>query len=292
MPKRSEKPIEERDYGHFYFILSGLLALTTFWAIIDMISFRAPWQRYQSEFNNLEYNTVHEQLNQAQQELNQKNGDTLKNLQEQLRETKKNLEGQAYEDLLFDIESADLALEDAMQKYRFAKSEFDALWYEYKHAEHQGKPDKAQAMRPKIDALNKEVEKLKGEWDEAETKKADLETRLARYSAKEDSLRKKIENLKAPIRDIETKLQLIDDRKIKIEQFVLADFVRGNFESFLDQVDRCTSCHVNVDKGGYEEYPLLYQTHPDRDELLKIHPINRFGCVPCHEGQGPALQSP
>ena len=37
---------------------------------------------------------------------------------------------------------------------------------------------------------------------------------------------------------------------------------------------------------GYQ--PVL-QTHPHRDVLLAKHPVDRFGCTPCHGGQGQAL---
>ena len=73
MPKRSETPIEEREYGFFYLILAGLLALSTFCAILDMISVRAPWQRYQKQLNKIEYNNVNEQRKNAQQEFDSKN---------------------------------------------------------------------------------------------------------------------------------------------------------------------------------------------------------------------------
>jgi len=291
LPKRSETPVEEREYGHLYLILAGLLALTTFWAIVDMISLRAPWQRYQKQLNETEYERVAAQLASVNDEIKQKSGDRLANLEEQLRQAAADLKGDAYEDLRNDINSADFAMEKAMQKYRFEKSEYDALWYEYKHAEHSGHSDKAQKMRATLDDSDQNVKNLKVEWDDAEAKKAELASRLARYSSRVDSLRNEIEKIQAPIVDLQTKLQLIDDRKIAIQQVVLPSFVSGNFENPLDQVDRCTSCHVNTDKGGYDDYDAPFQTHPKREVFLKKHPINRFGCVPCHEGQGPALQS-
>ena len=36
-------------------------------------------------------------------------------------------------------------------------------------------------------------------------------------------------------------------------------------------------------------YRSVLQTHPERDVLLGKHPIDRFGCTPCHGGQGQAL---
>ena len=37
---------------------------------------------------------------------------------------------------------------------------------------------------------------------------------------------------------------------------------------------------------GYDD---VLQTHPERDVLLAKHPVERFGCTPCHGGQGHGL---
>ena len=37
------------------------------------------------------------------------------------------------------------------------------------------------------------------------------------------------------------------------------------------------------------DYPRELRTHPDRDVLLGKHPLERFGCTPCHGGQGYGL---
>ena len=292
MPKRSETPLEERNYSTIFLILSALLAITTFWAIWDMIRTRAPWQRYQMELNAQERANVEADLQIAQEEFDSQHLERYDALKTDLAEAKANLEGEAYQQIQSELEIADFAIEDAMQDYRFAKSEFDALWYEYKHAEHEGHTTEAENLRPKVDKLNAEVDELKTGWDEAEQKKDEIENRLASYRANVDELQADLDKLDAPINSIKDKIFRIDDRKIKIEQFVLADFVKGNFQSLLDQVDRCTSCHVNSDKGGYDDYEIPFKTHPKRDILLKIHPISQFGCTPCHEGQGTALRLP
>ena len=36
-------------------------------------------------------------------------------------------------------------------------------------------------------------------------------------------------------------------------------------------------------------YDTVLRTHPHRDVLLAKHPVERFGCTPCHGGQGQAL---
>ncbi len=292
MPKRSETPLEERRYGHFFLLLAGLLALSTFWAIWDMLRERAPWQRYQMEINSLEYANTEAELTAEQEKFERRYAAKLETLQQQLTEAESKLIGEDYQSITAEVQQVDLKIEKAMQVYRFAKSEYDALWYEYKHAEHTGHTDEMESLRPKIDNLQTEITALKQAWDDAEAEKDAIEEREAGFRQEITQLQEQIAKLNKPMDELETKLGNISDRKIKIEQFVMAGFVKGNFQSYLDQVDRCTSCHVNEDKGGFDEYNIPFKTHPNREVLIKNHPINQFGCSPCHEGQGEAIMLP
>src|SRR5207249_1002290 len=58
------------------------------------------------------------------------------------------------------------------------------------------------------------------------------------------------------------------------------------------RVDRCMSCHAGINKPGFEDQPNPWKTHPRRELLLAKHPPEKFGCTPCHGGQGPAVNSP
>ena len=69
-------------------------------------------------------------------------------------------------------------------------------------------------------------------------------------------------------------------------------------------VDRCQSCHVGTDQklvpsqlvltkadlGMAKSNDAPFSSHPD-PELLKIHPLEKFGCSPCHGGNGRAIDS-
>ncbi len=50
--------------------------------------------------------------------------------------------------------------------------------------------------------------------------------------------------------------------------------------------DRCTTCHRGIDNPLFQDAAQPFRTHPG--DLLKQHDVNRFGCTPCHQGQGPA----
>ncbi len=53
----------------------------------------------------------------------------------------------------------------------------------------------------------------------------------------------------------------------------------------LDVTDRCITCHQGVTWKGLEEEYIPYSSH-SRPELMRIHPVSKFGCTYCHGGQG------
>ncbi|MGC1107852.1 MAG: hypothetical protein WA876_15080 [Candidatus Acidiferrales bacterium] len=68
--------------------------------------------------------------------------------------------------------------------------------------------------------------------------------------------------------------------------------------------DRCQSCHVGMepkyvpatmtltraDLGLQKSHDAPFTSHPDQ-ELFKWHPLDQFGCSPCHGGNGRALDT-
>jgi mono/diheme cytochrome c family protein len=54
----------------------------------------------------------------------------------------------------------------------------------------------------------------------------------------------------------------------------------------LKAVDRCVSCHNGIDDPRMTDVPVPHAVHPG--EIFKNHPVDRFGCTVCHQGQGPA----
>jgi cytochrome c2 len=54
----------------------------------------------------------------------------------------------------------------------------------------------------------------------------------------------------------------------------------------LDRVDRCGTCHLGIDDPSFADAPQPFSSHSGT--WLATHPIDRFGCTPCHDGQGQA----
>jgi mono/diheme cytochrome c family protein len=294
MPKRSETPLEERNYSHIYFFLSAALALTTFWAVLDMIRLRAPWQEEQRKFNRLEVDSLRAKLTAAEGKFAAENVETYKQLEARLAEARAQLHSAEYQQAQQDSAKADLEAYKARQQYRFTKSEADAEYYLFKEAEyHQGKESGEYKERgKKVDALNAKAAEWKVKWDEAEAQKAAAVKRLAEMRRSVTDTESEMKTMRAEIDNLRELITRVEDRPIKIKQVVMRDFVKGNFNAFLNNVDRCESCHPAVTRKGFEQFgPKHFRTHPSLDTLLAIHPIEKFGCSPCHEGQGSALQS-
>ncbi len=90
-------------------------------------------------------------------------------------------------------------------------------------------------------------------------------------------------------------VQRLKHAKVKVgsESLVIDGFDAEADEYTLKENGTLTFSDVDVFgevEISYETgYRSVLQTHPHRDVLLAKHPIDRFGCIPCHGGQGQAL---
>jgi cytochrome c2 len=57
----------------------------------------------------------------------------------------------------------------------------------------------------------------------------------------------------------------------------------------LGRADRCVTCHQATSWKGFETADEPFRTH--RADLLRSHPVERFGCTSCHGGQGWAVDA-
>ena len=90
---------------------------------------------------------------------------------------------------------------------------------------------------------------------------------------------------------------LMHPRVKKGSETVLIDGDEAEPEDYeLDEKGLMTFKNEDVVEFGAEievsyetDYDTVLRTHPHREVLLGKHPVKRFGCVPCHGGQGQAL---
>jgi cytochrome c551/c552 len=105
--------------------------------------------------------------------------------------------------------------------------------------------------------------------------------------------------------DMQGLLTAVNGMDVKLKQInVNPPGTQINYVGGVGLVDRCQSCHVatdpllvpavmtltKADLGVAKDKDAPFTSHPDPD-LLKFHPQEKFGCSPCHGGNGRALDS-
>jgi len=56
----------------------------------------------------------------------------------------------------------------------------------------------------------------------------------------------------------------------------------------LDRIDRCVTCHISIDDPTQVQAKQPLRAHSGA--ILTHHPVDKFGCTVCHDGQGRAIE--
>jgi mono/diheme cytochrome c family protein len=311
---RRDTPLddEKRSYGAIWLVLSLLLLVSGLWAIADDNFFRRPWKKWQGGFSRLEISTVKKQIADEQARL-----DADPAYQAAAKKVADARESMASGDNAKAIAALEAKLEalklEDLEKdlnLRFIKSELEEWRYFHDDALHHHDDAERERWAKRIEEGNetqREREKIYQDsqaaiaavQQEIADKQAELTTaeeELAKLTVKRDELQSKLETIALGYLPGPTEafpyFGLDWQPKIpKIQQVVLEEFDRNNYFQPVARVDRCTSCHAGIDKPGFEEQPNPWKTHPKREVYLGKHPTEKFGCTPCHNGDGPAVNS-
>jgi mono/diheme cytochrome c family protein len=79
---------------------------------------------------------------------------------------------------------------------------------------------------------------------------------------------------------LQKRLEKINQSSPTIKQLWLTHF---------DTADRCTTCHLGIELSRFANSEQPFTTHPGKHIDPNRHPLDTFGCVICHEGQGVGL---
>jgi mono/diheme cytochrome c family protein len=312
---RRDTPLddEKRSYGAAWLVLSLLLLVGTLWAIADDNIFRRPWKKYQAGFARVEIGSVKRQIAEEQARLDA--DPTYQAATKKLADAKARIESgdvareiAALEAKLEELKLADLEKD---LNLRFIKSELEEWRYHHDEAVHHHDQAEVERWARKIadgettrmerqrvyDESQQAIAAVQDEIEAKQKEVATAEQELAKLTRKRDDLQEKLETvslgrLPGPTEhfpyfgfDWQPKIP-------KIQQVVLEEYDRNAYFQPVARVDRCTSCHAAIDKPGFEDQPNPWKTHPSREIYLGKHPIDKFGCTPCHNGDGPAVNSP
>ncbi len=309
-PTPEPDPVVSSSLSRALLISALVVFLTLVWGIADETFFMRPWKRYQSRF--VDKYTAHLkrlQPAQAQGEEGIHKTATYQKLAQQIEEAKKQAAPQRAAINKELNESIRPRLESLQVKYQEVRSHIAALTYELETAGGEGSK---KSIRADIEEVRKERHDLdlvkadgsggveRQEWDFAEMereydrlkqRRAELQTEVIRASAPVSALERQRD---AYVKEQMTGLtrEQIQGLLNKMDQFP-SDIKQIHVRQ-IDLVDRCESCHlgtrepVELTKASLGE--AVFAGHPTRD-LLKIHNPERFGCSPCHNGNGVATTS-
>tara|TARA_A100001015_G_scaffold112007_1_gene124385 strand:- start:4707 stop:7745 length:3039 start_codon:yes stop_codon:yes gene_type:complete len=304
---------QERYYNIFklnkWFAISSIL-FTGFWVLTFADDYNRPWKKYQIEFRKMEIEKVRSEISTKQEALEGNEDYQLLLAQLDLKQAEFNNQQGRINEVNQELERIEGAFYSSNQNYQFSKADFDAVKYQLEDYKFKNINTKAlqkqfdkleiktkkaflifESYQLKVDSLEAIIRTLNSSIKETNddlftlTKDRDLlERQLSKLDPEAMSLSNKVANI---VRD----LPVIDfiDPYYEVKQVVVNDLKEDLVYMGMPKVDRCMTCHVGINKAGFEDAPQPYTTHPRLDEFAggsSPHPMSEYGCTSCHGGRG------
>ncbi len=313
----AEKPVPENDplvsktLAPHYVIAIVVLMATLFWALWDEDFGQRPWKSFQHEWKD-RYLTF---LNGARSKSNASQGDVENSSEYQ--KLKKSYDSMLQEssprireinEKLHDLSTRILAVQNVFTDRRAyvsaltysIETETSASSRQRKQKEFtQYKQEIASVEFPDGSKKNYNYDQLEETYNELKNERTSLSAELGEVLKPLNGQKEKVDAYLSDrmvdltpeqIRGLQNKIEVWDPKIVQI------NVAEANI------VDRCESCHMGIRepvkltvasmsaKGKPDEYARAFTSHPEPD-LLKTHDPERFGCSPCHQGNGRATTS-
>jgi len=310
VPKTFDEYLRKISGLNLLFAISSVgLLLVLVWMVYD--DYARGWKGYQVAFTRIDAERTRAAIKAEEEKVNQ---DELKRLRDEL----------AGAQAMIAQHMTDLASEGARLKaiaaenyrddlaYRTTKSTYDAKRFDYEEAQAHSSSS-APALQKEMEALDRRLEELRVRLQEEEKAKAEVEARTRGITGTSEAAQKRIDELRAGIARLEKKLAKVAPAglmrlaidllnaplldfvapSLKVQQVVLNTMpIDINFTS-IPRADRCQTCHLAADRKGFEDADQPFRTHPRIDLFVggsSPHPLDRFGCTPCHAGRDRAVE--
>jgi cytochrome c551/c552 len=312
-PIPENDPIVTKSYAPHYVIAMIILMVTLFWALWDEAFGQRPWKNFQQEWKqrytaflktatsksaqslkDVEQNADFQQLQQAAKQADDAAKNRKNELQKQLIDLNAKIlavqnvftDKRAYANALtYEIETDTSASGKKSKQNDLAEYKKKVWTVEYPDG-HKEKYNYAQ-LEGKYNSLKDERTAVSAELGEVLKPVTEAQTKVSQYISEHmvDLTPGQIDGLQKKTAEWDPKIVQINVAEANI-------------------VDRCESCHmgareplkisaaVMTSKGAKkpDEYAQAFTSHPE-PELLKIHDPEKFGCSPCHQGNGRATTS-
>jgi len=283
------KLAEDRSLRIVFFVSSMLFVLVTGWAVWNEGTTRRPWKEYQLEFNRLEYQQVSQELAREKSRFESPEVQAaMAKLQRDLKAAQGRLAGPEYTKAQQVLVQRQAEYDDASLKAQFIKSELDEALYWVEHAIYQNTDTKK--PKAKVELIEKQLHDITPKVEMLSARVEEAQTGLKRFRTEVDTIEAKLGELTAPVTALERRLASIKGRSPEVKQYVVEGLAINEFKEPILTVDRCITCHLGIDQPSFEQAKQPFRTHSDREVRFGNHPITRFGCTSCHQGQGPALE--
>ncbi len=263
--------------------------LAAVWAMWNEGKTRRPWKAYQQGFNRLESEQVARELATERLRLDTPEvRATVAKLQEDLKAAHARLAGPESAKARQLLRQREAEYAEINMKAQFMKSELDEAQYWVEQAIY-SETDSAKA-KTKAAAIEKQLRALTAQADGLNARVEEARGVVTRFQADVDTIQGRIDELHAPVTALERRLESIKARSPEVKQIVVEGLATNEFKEPILTVDRCATCHLAIDRPGFEQARQPFRTHPYREVLLGKHQTARFGCTSCHQGQGPTLE--
>ena len=312
-PIPEQDPIVTKSYALYYVIAMVILTASLFWALWDEDYGQRPWKTFQREWKDrysaflktagsksaksekdIEQSPDYRKLEEEYQQAYQAASPHRDDLQKQISAVNAKIlavqsvftDRRAYVNALtYEMETDPSAsIKKSKQKdIDEYKQKLATVEYPDGHREKYN----FRQLEEKYNELRDERTKLNADLGEVLKPVTEANSKLSAYISEH-----MVDLTPAQIDGLKKKTSEWDS---KIVQINVAD---------ANIVDRCESCHMGIreplkltaasmtPKGEKkpDEYARAFVSHPE-PELLKVHDPDRFGCSPCHQGNGRATTS-
>jgi cytochrome c2 len=284
-------------------VVSVVFLLVVIWMVFD--DYIRPWKAVQVKALDIEKQKIQEKIREIDGSID---GNKLKEIKANIAAGEKEVEG--HKEKVDKINARISEIERQIYVQNMINgvngSQAAEFQFKYEHALMENHPDDAKKLKVKFDDFKKkEIEgkdNLKGLQAQETAAQEELKVLMANKTAAE-------KELKSLVGDKERMLQAMSgtekspvwalrnapfidflDPTIKIRQYVITNATNDFYFQQVPKIDRCTTCHVFIDRPGYEDQANPYKTHPKVDSLAvgvnSAHPVKDFGCTSCHGGVG------
>ena len=315
-----EKPIPEQDpivtksFALHYLVAMVLLMATLFWALWDEAYGQRPWKAFQQEWKQRYtafLKTQHSKSEQSIKEIAQ--SAEYQQLDQAARQAEANAKARKDElqKQISDLNAKILAVQSVFTDKR---AYVNALNYEI-----ETDPSKSGKASKQKDLEEYKAEVWSVEYPDGHKEKYNFTQLEEKYNDLKDERTKasaELGEVLKPVTEANTKLaEYVSDHMVDLTPTQIDGLKKKTAEwdpkiqqinvAEANIVDRCESCHINArepvkitaasmaqanKEKKPDEYDRAFVSHPEPD-LLKVHDPDKFGCSPCHQGNGRATTS-